>query len=753
MNNREFKQIIITFADNPNDIEYSKDQAVFQIRDELIQIEFMQEKMSLYVIEENEKFLAENWIVNRLAMLPQLAGRLIDYTTTEKHFVNPKGDLLDQIANNPEEDLIKVDNTLNTINEVLDKRSGFSSNVLYLTSDAGEGKTTLINELTKRQAYAYKNKQTDWLLVPILLGGRPFLRFDDVVIASLVNVYRFRLFFWESFIEMVKLGAIIPAFDGFEEMFVESTTDEALSSLGNLLNQLESSGSILIAARKAYFDFKSFSTQAKLYDTIHSDVSFSKLSIRRWGKEQFLEYSNKRNINNGEVIYDTVEKKLGKEHPILTRAVLIKRLLDVTEKLDSEDEINNKLGDTTKDYFSNFIDSIIEREVTTKWIDRSGSPAKPLLNIEEHHILLSMIAQEMWYTNSHSVKSDVLDFISDLYSETYKKSSQVSNQIKERLKQHALLISFGLHLKEFSFDHDEFRQYFLGRALAENIIKEETTEVRSILRASLFANQTAETSVNLIKQRKEKISSAIKFIQNLCIKESPISFIRENCGMIVIRLVDNFSSKEKMQIENMAFPTDSLFFRKINNIIFKKSYFKSTDLKNSTLTNCEFIDCAIERIGFFESTEIRNIKINNSTIESILSNGNEIFDPNGINILLSEKGFVFIGDNEKNIKTDEKYEPDNDLIFAEKILRRFIRSTQINENIIKLRLGNDTKYFLNRVLPALIDVGLLVEVPYLGGGRQKRYKLGHPMNKVNDALTQCEGKFDLFIETFRHSGS
>lgn len=748
MNNNEFKRIVSTFADSANDIEYSGGQAIFQIRDELIQIELKQKDMSLYVIEDNEEFKAEKWIVDRLARLPQLADRLIDYTTTEKNFVTPTGELLDLIEINPEEKLIEVDNALDTINKALDKRSGVSSNVLYITSDAGEGKTTLINELAKKQASAYKNKETDWLLVPVLLGGRPFLRFDDVVIASLVNVYRFRMFFWETFIEMVKMGVIIPAFDGFEEMFVESSTDEALSSLGNLLNQLDSSGSVLIAARKAYFDYKSFNTQAKLYDTIHADVSFSKLSLKRWSKNQFIEYSEKRNIKNGNIIYDTVKNKLGEDHPILTRAVLIKRLLDVTDSLSSK-EINDKIGDTTKDYFSNFIDSIIDREVKIKWIDRSGSPAKPLLDINEHHILLSMIAQEMWYTNSHSVKSDVLDFISDLFSEAYKKDSHISNQIKERIKQHALLISSGLHLKEFSFDHDEFRQFFLGKALAENIIKEDITEVRSILRTALIASQTAETCANLIKQEGKHIPDTLKILQNLCIKESSISFIRENCGMLVIRLIDNLEYKGVTQIENIAFPLDSLYCRKINNIIFNESYFKATDLNNTTLTNCQFINCTIERFGINENLELQSVEIKNSTIESILINENEIFDPKGVNIVLSEKGFIFLDDKDEIITKDEKYTPDDDLILTEKIIRKFIRSTHINENIFKIRLGNDTKYFFNKVLPALLDAGILVEVPYVGGGKQKRFKLGCPMNKVNTALTNSEGRFDLFIRFFK----
>ncbi len=107
------------------------------------------------------------------------------------------------------------------------------------------------------------------------------------------------------------------------------------------------------------------------------------------------------------------------------------------------------------------MDAIIEREIRSKWIDRSGEPAKPLLNLDEHHKLLSMIAQEMWLINTESVKTEVLDLITELFSEFYRKDSRIANQIKERIKQHALLISSERY-KNFSFDHDEFRQFFLA---------------------------------------------------------------------------------------------------------------------------------------------------------------------------------------------------------------------------------------------------------------------------------------------------
>ena len=56
--------------------------------------------------------------------------------------------------------------------------AGGTCSVLYLTADAGEGKTTLISQLAHAQAKRFRKRDSDWLLVPISLAGKPFLRFD-----------------------------------------------------------------------------------------------------------------------------------------------------------------------------------------------------------------------------------------------------------------------------------------------------------------------------------------------------------------------------------------------------------------------------------------------------------------------------------------------------------------------------------------------------------------------------------------------
>ena len=222
MNIKDFKRVLSTFADRPADIIYDDRTGTFcaEIRNVPISGKLITKGDSLFVIEDDIEENARDWIKNRVADLPTLANRILTYIHEDKYFVDPCGLFLDTPDTSDEE--ISINSCMEQLEESLATNIPGATNVLYLISNAGEGKSTLIEQFARIQANKFKNREADWLLVPIPLGGRPFLRFDDIVVASLTNKLRFRNFYYESFIELVKLGLIVPAFDGFEEMYMQN---------------------------------------------------------------------------------------------------------------------------------------------------------------------------------------------------------------------------------------------------------------------------------------------------------------------------------------------------------------------------------------------------------------------------------------------------------------------------------------------------------------------------------------------------
>ena len=200
------------------------------------------------------------------------------------------------------------------------------------------------------------------------------------------------------------------------------------------MNNLDSAGAVLVAARKAYFEYLSFRSQARLFDAVgRNDVAFGRLSLARWNKTHFVEYGRKRGLDRPDDLYERVAGGLGQEHPLLTRAVLVRRLVDVAREAGSE--ISGLLGrieQRPQDYFLEFISAIVEREARTKWMDKSGEPPQPLLTVEEHHRLLSMVAHEMWLSSTDDIKTDEVDFVAEMFTEEEGKSPSVARQIRER---------------------------------------------------------------------------------------------------------------------------------------------------------------------------------------------------------------------------------------------------------------------------------------------------------------------------------
>lgn len=499
-----FKEIIATFSDPGTEMLVDGSKVLFSVNGQVIDAAITTFFGDVKVDEGSGPVAASIWIMKRLANLPLLAARLKELVPINKNFVSPSARLLQSLEARPDEVSLETSDALAATVQALSERSPLETTVLYVTSDAGEGKTSLINELASEQASRFLDNKADWLLLPIPLGGRHFLRFDDITIGALQNRYRFPFLYYNSFLALVRMGVIVPAFDGFEEMFVENSSGEALSAMGILVGALNSTGAVLIAARKAYFEFENLKAQEKLYDTISAySVGFGKLELCRWSKKEFLKYCTLRKIATPEMVYERVRARLGPDHALLTRPVLVKRLVDIAGASDSLESFIDQIQVSGADFFSVFVRGIIEREAHEKWIDRSGEVGTALLTVNEHVELLAHVALAMWDARVDSLKRDLLEFESDLYCEVKRKSAQQSQQIRERLRGHALLITSSNISNAVEFDHDEFRLFFLGEGLA-NVLKNNSerakAEALSALRRGVLPEHSLLSLLRALKR-------------------------------------------------------------------------------------------------------------------------------------------------------------------------------------------------------------------------------------------------------------
>jgi len=152
MNIQDFKRILISFADSANDIIIDKGRVTGFIRGEVLEIQLVDKDGELYVNEDGQDIRARTWISRRLAQLEQLADRIKEYSTPIKDFINPTGSLLDDIDSDPNEIEQPTKNVTESLRLKLGQKIPGTTGVVYLTSDAGEGKTTIITHLAVTQA-------------------------------------------------------------------------------------------------------------------------------------------------------------------------------------------------------------------------------------------------------------------------------------------------------------------------------------------------------------------------------------------------------------------------------------------------------------------------------------------------------------------------------------------------------------------------------------------------------------------------
>ena len=752
MTANELKRILGAFVIDPSELDVRQGRIVAQIQDDLIDVRLITKADSgeLMIEDADTTYTPRAWILRRVAKLDLLADRILTHIPETAAFVVPGGLLRGDLASTTTDDETAVSDVAGCLEQRLGAPIPATTTILYLTSDAGEGKTTLINHLARQQAVRCKSRTGSWLLVPIALGGKTFLRFDDVVIGTLSNRFRFNRYYFDGFLELVKLGAVVPAFDGFEEMFVEGHSGEAVSALGSFIDSLESAGSIMVAARKAFFEITSFKTQARLFDAIGDrSASFARLKINRWQKPQFIEYATLRGVSQAEELYATFAGRLGTEHPMLSRAFLVKRLVDLAQNAETVEQLANELGNAPQDYFFKFVETLVDREAQLKWLDKTGDAAQPLLAVAEHHQLLAAIAREMWQSSANALRLDVVDVIVDLFADPMRRGPTFVRQIRERIRNHSLLSTDAARGNLLEFDHDEFRRFYLGESLGGALADRNQADLLSIVSVDRLPSDTCDQALSHLARAGARRSDCIAAVVDVARSSSPLSFARENCGALLIRLLSgDLESTTLPAVDSVVFPLNALVGRQLANVTFSQCRFEPTEMAGARFKNVLFDACEFERLDIADDDALIGSTFVDCRVNALKRGGGEsernFYGPHEITAGLRDSGAA-IPAAEDSPDQGIAPVPDARIEAVEKFLRVFLRATQVNEGTIRAKFGNQGHWFVDDIVPILMRAKIVENVEYRGRGVQARYKLAVPMYAIQDALAESEGNFDAFL--------
>ncbi|MCA9521950.1 MAG: hypothetical protein KC609_13295, partial [Myxococcales bacterium] len=529
------------------------------------------------------------------------------------------------------------------------------------------------------------------------------------------------------------------------------------------VSTLESGGQVLIAARTAYFQYKQFETQAKLFRSINNrDVEFAELALDKWDRSDFLSLAEKAGLTDGERLYETLRNRLQADHPLLTRAVLARRLIEEYRDAESRDAFIQGLAETEqKKYFESFVTALLAREANQKWIDKSGEAALPLLTIDEHHALLSAVAEEMWISSTGSLSPATLEYLAELVvGEQLRKSGAIVGQARERISQHALFQPSGTSGGHLEFDHEDFRFFYLGRRLGDVLRSHPPLrELRPLVRVGRLPSFSVRVAASRANLRGKAARTVCDALSDLASREGRTSHVRDNCGQLCLEIVAGIADGGVVRLSDMYFSADSLSAVRLEGVEFLRCLFERTQVLTESPLRMSFVDCELLHLELESRADLSGVEFDHSSIPAQLTilesmqedDSRTFYDPVSIRQMLARCGAVLADNGEIDVAEPVAAEEAEEIRLAQKAIRLFQRATAINDSVLKLKLGRNERQFFDDVLPGLLRAKVLREEQYKGSGRQRRFRLNAGFDEIAKARASSKGSFEAFLSHLERS--
>jgi len=370
--------------------------------------------------------------------------------------------------------------------------------------------------------------------------------------------------------------------------------------------------------------------------------------------------------------------------------------------------------------------------------------------------LLASIAQEMWILSTDSLKADVLDAIAELYCESRKLPAAMTSQIRERTKQHALLVGINGSQPAFAFDHEEFRNYFLGEAvgrLCANMNPKSRVELLTLLRKGSLPLQAAEAAVSAVRRTSMiNLDQVARFMQEVAGMDGPSSFTQENVARLILKVLHK-ARVDKFILKNLSFGEDALLDLDLCGITFLDCSFTIMLLGNVNLENCRFENCHFDRINLNGGAVIRSCTIIGGDITCVQPIGKDeaVFVPGMIPALLRIAGFEIPVTAIEQVAPPDVPESAN-LKLLRKLVRGFRQKTYMNENVVLRKLGPGAENFIRNDVPLLIKSRVLTKERN-ERDKQDRYHLTASMERIENVLQRSPKTVADFIADFSNGGA
>lgn len=719
MTQEEIRSDILAFADDDSDVLFeSNGEVIFYKNGDLQNCKLSTNADGNRIVEyQDEKFPYRTFIAKKLANLDMFAKKLTEKRKNVDAFVDSPAVLKTVYKEEKKSALTLLQNECDNFLE-------FGSKISFITADAGHGKSALLRQFQYLQAERYLKNESAYLFWHIDLQGRDLVRLPEAIMFDLGEL-RLPGLYYSSVLNLIQKRFIILAIDGFDELAAEIGGMNAVSSLSNFISEMKGQGTLIAASRRTFFDTHDYLKRTSLLKSnVPHDINFNELKLKDWTKREVVDYFSNMNYQEPENIYDSVVAELHDEnHPILTRPFLLTKL---AAAIDGKIElVPTFFAKTTKPEagVSQIVEAFTHREVD-KWKERDSQSGKSYLDFNQHIKFLSEIAFAMWEAKRDFVSIEEIEHYAALLLGDWKIDETIKPVIMRMVKTHAFLVPIAeSKFESRKFDHEEFKNYFLSRALAELLnectLKGSYGKLKQFLYIDQLPDSVAMYCFNYVKDLSKNVDAIILAFKQMIKEEYKPTYLQMNIGTLFPFMIDKILFAEPVVFDSKVTYTSLVFENKnLKNITFENGNFINISLRETCLENVHFINCSFNEIKIELSSKnlFKNVSLKDFQVTSmILLHDGDVkevaYSPERIKELLLNSGIKIQEEQPITIGTlKDLLEHKSEF---KKTLNRFLlkfnkMTIQYEKNIVEEKyLGNNTDLIIDEIIPLVHKFGII----------------------------------------------
>jgi hypothetical protein len=724
----QFKADIAAFADDENEIIVQRDgQFIFPRGGKEITARLSEEAEGRWVVDvEGSRLPYRRFVGSYLARLDVFAERILAKRSPLAAFVDGRARLESVVSGA----------TSGRAMELLDAEcrthSPFSAKVVFVTADAGHGKTVLLREYQAQQALLYLDGKSPFVFWHVDLQGRQLLRLSEALLGDLGDL-RMSGLYMSGIVRLLHHRMLVLAIDGFDELAAEQGTTDALGALSTLVRQIQDRGTIVAASRRTFFDTEDYSRRTGLLRThVSSQCEFDQLHLKPWTEEEAVQFLGSVKVDNRSFArpadtYANIVEELGgnPEHPMVTRPFLLSHVARGLLLYNATPSEFIRGMHNPFEGVASVVQAFVQREVSEKW--KYKDTGEPYLTIDQHMTLLAAVAEEMWRSQVERLDVEAIETIAAVLLEHWNLDPGKRRQVVDMVKMHVLLtIPVDGDARFRAFDHPEFRNYFVAFALAttfnETAQREHSDAIGRFLSLAQLPDSVARYACSLIDRTRCDIGKLVLSLAALVQREWRPTYLQANVGTLVPQLLNGYEPA-----------TPVIFDAKVaySSLVFENIRLKNVTIANGTFIRTSFADvdwedvcirtCVLSEVAVSHSSRYQNVVFSDCDIQGIRvvddseEEYREYSPPRVVQVLNSFGIAVETAGVQQELAFAIEQEGDFHKL-VRRFLRVFRRITGVTEHVIEIRYRSDQRRILEEVLPLMEQYGIVINERRHGGG-------------------------------------